>query len=133
MKFLCLIYFDEDERDAVPQDQWDALMEDAYVNRDELEASGAFLGGNALQPARTAVTLRRKRGQRTVTDGPFAETKEQLAGYVLIEAPDLDAAREIALALPPGRIGSVEIRPVWERDDLRARRVTAVESSSSRR
>jgi hypothetical protein len=133
MKFLCLIYFDEDERDAVPQDQWDALMEDAYLNRDELEASGAFLGGNALQPARTAVTLRRKRGQRTVTDGPFAETKEQLAGYVLIEAPDLDAAREIALALPPGRIGSVEIRPVWERDDLRARRVTAVESSSSRR
>jgi hypothetical protein len=133
MKFLCLIYFDEDERDAVPQDQWDALMEDAYVNRDELEASGAFLGGNALQPARTAVTLRRKRGQRTITDGPFAETKEQLAGYVLIEAPDLDAAREIALALPPGRIGSVEIRPVWERDDLRARRVTAVESSSSRR
>jgi len=133
MKFLCLIYFDEDERDAVPQDQWDALMDDAYLNRDELEASGAFLGGNALQPARTAVTLRRKRGQRTVTDGPFAETKEQLAGYVLIEAPDLDAAREIALALPPGRIGSVEIRPVWERDDLRARRVTAVESSSSRR
>jgi hypothetical protein len=133
MKFLCLIYLDEDERDAVPQDQWDALMEDAYVNRDELEASGAFLGGNALQPARTAVTLRRKRGQRTITDGPFAETKEQLAGYVLIEAPDLDAAREIALALPPGRIGSVEIRPVWERDDLRARRVTAVESSSSRR
>jgi hypothetical protein len=133
MKFLCLIYFDEDERDAVPQDQWDALMEDAYLNRDELEASGAFLGGNALQPARTAVTLRRKRGQRTITDGPFAETKEQLAGYVLIEAPDLDAAREIALALPPGRIGSVEIRPVWERDDLRARRVTAVESSSSRR
>jgi hypothetical protein len=132
MKFLCLIYFDEDERDAIPQDQWDALIEDAYVNRDELEASGAFLGGNALQPARTAVTLRRKRGQRTVTDGPFAETKEQLAGYVLIEAPDLDAAREIALALPPGRIGSVEIRPVWERDDLRARRVTAVESSSSR-
>jgi hypothetical protein len=133
MKFLCLIYFDEDERDAVPQDQWDALMDDAYLNRDELEASGAFLGGNALQPARTAVTLRRKRGQRTITDGPFAETKEQLAGYVLIEAPDLDAAREIALALPPGRIGSVEIRPVWERDDLRARRVTAVESSSSRR
>ena len=133
MKFLCLIYFDEDERDAIPAGEWEPLMQEGFDVADELREHGVFLGGNALQPARTAVTLRRKRGQRTVTDGPFAETKEQLAGYVLIEAPDLDAAREIALALPPGRIGSVEIRPVWERDDLRARRVTAVESSSSRR
>jgi hypothetical protein len=124
MKFLCLIYFDEDERDAIPAEQWDTLMRDAYVNRDELEASGAFLGGNALQPVRTAVTLRRKRGERSWTDGPFAETKEALAGYVLIEAPDLDAAKKIALTLPPGRIGTVELRPVWEREDLVARRVT---------
>jgi hypothetical protein len=125
MKFLCLIYMNEDERDAVPAEQWDELLHDAYVFRGELEASGVFLGGNALQPVRTAVTLRRKRGERSFTDGPFAETKEALAGFVLIEAPDLEAAKEIALALPPGRIGTVEVRPVWEREDLVARRVTA--------
>ena len=79
---------------------------------------------------RTGVTLRRKRGERSFTDGPFAETKEQLAGYVLIEAPDLEAAKEIALALPPGRVGSVEVRPMWERDDLVARRVTAGSAAS---
>jgi hypothetical protein len=133
MKFLCLIYFNEDERDAIPPEQWDALMQDAYVNRDELEGSGAFLGGNALQPVRTAVTLRRKRGERSFTDGPFAETKEALAGYILIEAPDLDAAKEIALTLPPGRIGSVEVRPVWEREDLMARRVTVAQEREGSR
>jgi hypothetical protein len=133
MKFLCLIYMDEDERDAVPEEQWEALLHDAYVTRTELEARGVFLGGNALQPVRTAATVRRKRGERSWTDGPFAETKETLAGYVLIEAPNLEAAKEIALSLPPGRIGSVEVRPVWEREDLLVRRVTAVERLAARR
>ena len=127
MKFLCLIYFDEDERDAIPAEQWDALIHEAHLTRDELQASGAYLGGNALQPVRTAVTLRRKRGERSWTDGPFAETKEALAGYVLIEAPDLEAAKEITLRLPPSRIGTVELRPVWEREDHAVRRVTAVQ------
>jgi hypothetical protein len=133
MKFLCLIYMDENERDAIPAEQWEALMQEAYANRDELQASGAFLDGLPLQPVRTAVTLRRKRGERGFTDGPFAETKEQLAGYVLIEAPDLEAAKEIALSLPPGRIGSVEVRPVWEREDLQARRVPEPETASASR
>jgi hypothetical protein len=133
MKFLCLIYFNEDERDAIPQDQWDALMHDAYIHRDQLQAKGVFLGGNALQPVRTAVTLRRKRGERSWTDGPFAETKEALAGYVMIEAPDLEAAKEIAMSLPPGRIGTVEVRPVWEREDLMARIVRAGERLAARR
>jgi hypothetical protein len=132
MKFLCLIYMNEEERDAIPQEQWEPLMQEGFAWGDEFRARGVFLGGNALQPVWTGVTLRRKRGERSFTDGPFAETKEQLAGYTLIEAPDLEAAKEIALTLPPGRIGSVEVRPVWEREDLLARRVTAEESSSSR-
>jgi hypothetical protein len=131
MKFLCLIYMNEDERDAIPGDQWDALIQDAYVARSGLEASGVFLGGNALQPVRTAGTLRRKRGERSWTDGPFAETKEALSGYVMIEAPDLEAAKEIALTLPPGRVGTVEVRPVWEREDLAARRVTVGQETTS--
>jgi hypothetical protein len=106
MKFLCLIYMNEAERDAIPADQWEPLMEEGYAFRDELLERGAFIDGNPLQPVRTAVTLRRKRGQLSFTDGPFAETKEQLAGYVLIEAPDLEAAKEIAAELPPGRVGT---------------------------
>jgi len=124
MKFLCLIYMNEEERDAIPAEQWEPLMHEGFAWGDEFREKGVFLGGNALQPVRTGVTLRRKRGERSFTDGPFAETKEQLAGYTLIEAPDLEAAKEIALTLPPGRVGSVEVRPVWEREDLVARRVT---------
>ena len=122
MKFLCLIYMDEAERDAIPAEQWEPLMQEGFDVADELRERGVFLGGNALQPVLTAVTLRRKRGERGFTDGPFAETKEQLAGYVLIEAPDLEAAKEIAASLPPGRIGTVEVRPLWTREDLLARR-----------
>ena len=132
MKFMCLIYMNEEERDAIPDDQWQPLMQEGFDVADELRDRGVFLGGNALQPVRTGVTLRRKRGERSFTDGPFAETKEQLAGYTLIEEPDLEAAKEIALTLPPGRVGSVEVRPVWERDDLVARRVTAGETAVRR-
>jgi len=121
----------EEERDAIPQERWEPLMLENFAWGDEFRERGVFLGGNALQPVRTGVTLRRKRGERSFTDGPFAETKEQLAGYTLIEAPDLEAAKEIALTLPPGRVGSVEVRPVWEREDLVARRVTASRPLSS--
>jgi hypothetical protein len=133
MKFLCLIYMNEDERDAIPAEQWEPLMQEGFDVGDELRDRGVFLGGNALQPVRTAVTLRRKRGERSFTDGPFAETKEALAGYVLIEAPDLEAAKEIALTLPPARVGSIEVRPVWERQDLVARRVTVQQQGAETR
>src|SRR5829696_821957 len=124
MKFLCLIYTQEAERDAIPAEQWEPLMRQGFADAEEL--GSVFLGGQALQPVRTAVTLRRKRGELSFTDGPFAETKEQLAGFIMIEAPDLEAAKEIARVLPPACLGPVEIRPVWEREDLLARRVTAV-------
>src|SRR5918999_1369239 len=133
MKFLCLIYSDENERDAMPHAQYEACIQESIATAEELRPGGVYLGGEALQPVRTAVTLRRKRGELSFTDGPFAETKEQLAGFILIEAPDLEAAKEIARALPPGRIGSVEVRPVWEREDLMARRVTAGQESDGSR
>jgi hypothetical protein len=131
MKYLCLIYHNEAERDAIPAEEWEPLMREGFDVADELRERGVFLGGNALQPVRTAATIRRKRGERSFTDGPFAETKEQLAGYILIEAPDLETAKEIAFDLPPARVGTLEVRPIWEREDLVARRVTAEESQGS--
>ena len=131
MKFLCLIYHDEAERDAIPAEEWEPLMQQGFADAEEL--GSVFLGGQALQPVRTAVTLRRKRGERSFTDGPFAETKEQLGGFVMIEAPDMEAAKEIVLGLSVGALGPMEIRPVWERDDLVARRVTAGEQTSVQR
>ena len=125
MKYLCLIYMNEEERDAIPHEQWEPLMQEGFDWGDERREQGVFLDGNPLQPVRTAVTVRRKRGELSFTDGPFMETKEQLAGYTLIEAPDMEAAKEIAATLPPGRIGTVEIRPLWTREELLARRVTA--------
>ncbi|HKG33068.1 MAG TPA: YciI family protein, partial [Gemmatimonadales bacterium] len=109
MKYLCLIYMNEEERDAIPAEQWEPLMQEGFDWGDERREQGVFLDGNPLQPVRTAVTVRRKRGELSFTDGPFMETKEQLAGYTLIEAPDMEAAKEIAATLPPGRIGTVEI------------------------
>ena len=132
MKFLCLIYNEEDERDAIPAAEWEACIQESIATAEELRPAGVYLGGQALQPVRTAVTLRRKRGELSFTDGPFAETKEQLGGYILIEAPDLEAAKQIALTLPPACLGSVEVRPVWEREDLLARKVTDKEASGSR-
>lgn len=132
MKFLCLIYSDENERDAMPDAEYEACILESIATAEELRPGGVYLGGQALQPVRTAVTLRRKRGELSFTDGPFAETKEQLAGFIMIEAPDLEAAKEIARVLPPACLGPIEIRPVWERVDMLARRVPAEESSSSR-
>ena len=100
-------------------------MQEAVGLTHELHAKGQYIDASPLHPVSTATCVRVRDGKPIVTDGPFAETKEQLAGYVLIEAPDLDAAQEIALSLPPGRVGLVEVRPVWEREDLVARRVTA--------
>ena len=128
MKYLCLIYMNEEERDAIPAEQWEPLMEEGFAWADERRDS-VFLDGNPLQPVRTAVTVRRKRGELSFTDGPFMETKEQLAGYTLIEAPDMETAKEIVATLPPGRVGTVEIRPLWSREDLVARRVPVGQES----
>ena len=112
MQYLCLIYDDEKLIDNLPPAERGALLgESGAFNRD-IKASGHFVGGDALQPVATATTVRVRGGKVTTTDGPFAETREQLGGYYLIEAKDLDEALKIAARIPSARYGSIEVRPI---------------------
>ena len=107
MKYLCLVYLERDKWNAVP-DRECAACGGALLER------GALLAAEPLHPVETAATVRVRDGQLTVTDGPFAETKEQLAGFYLVEARDLNEAIQMAAKIPPARTGSVEVRPVRE-------------------
>jgi hypothetical protein len=112
MNYLLLIYGDESERESsTPADG--QAMHEAYRSFTEgIAASGVLRAGDALEPVATATTVRVRGGDVVVTDGPFAETKEQLGGYYLIECADLDAAIEIAARVPGAVHGSIEIRPI---------------------
>lgn len=113
MKYLCLIYLDEAEMEALPAHEMDALNTGHLDLNDELRRSGHFIEAEALQPARETVRLRK--GARTaVTDGPFTEAKELVAGFYLLEARDMDEAVEIASRFPGGRHGTVDVRPCRE-------------------
>ena len=114
MKYLCLIYYEEKKIDAMTQQEWVALNQECINCGEGLRDSGHYLGGNALQPISTATTLRMRDGKPYITDGPFAETKEQLAGFYLLDAKDLDEAIKLASKIPPARLGSIEIRPIRE-------------------
>jgi hypothetical protein len=107
MKYLCLVYMEQSNLDAVPDRECMAFGED-------LRKSGKYIAAEALKPIDTATTVRVRNGKVSVTDGPFAETKEQLAGFYLIDAPNLDAAIQVAAKIPPARAGSIEVRPVRE-------------------
>jgi hypothetical protein len=111
MKYMLLVYLDE-------QAMTDAEREHCYVESAQLaqnlSASGKYLDASPLHPVATATSVRVRAGKRLVTDGPFAETREQLGGYYLIEASDLDEAIGIAERVPPAQFGTVEIRPVME-------------------
>ncbi len=107
MKYLCLVYMETDKLHAVPDKECVACGTD-------LRQSGLLLAAEALQPVETATTVRVRNGRVSVTDGPFAETKEQLAGFYLIDARDLNDAIQVAAKIPPAREGSVEVRPVRE-------------------
>lgn len=111
MKYMMLIYSDEKVWSSSEQDQ--CYRDSARLAR-ELEAEGKYLAANPLQPVATATSVRVRQGNKTVTDGPFAETHEQLGGYFLIEAADLDEAVAIAGRIPGAAKGTVEIRPVLE-------------------
>ncbi len=117
MKFLCLIYHDEDELGALPQSEYDALVSESLALDEELKRTGRGIAAEALQSARTAATLRMRNGKTTITDGPFAETKEQVGGFFLIDAGSLEEAVGIAARIPGLRVGTVEVRPI---NDLRA-------------
>jgi hypothetical protein len=114
MKFMFMIYHDENELDALPDKEMQGLVDSALDYDEELRRSGHYIVSHALQPARTARTIRVRGGKVSTTDGPFAETKEQLGGFFLIEAQDLDEACEIAARFPPARVGIIEVRPVRE-------------------
>ena len=105
MKYLCLVYLEESKLRAVPDNECQACGEGFRSN-------GLLVAAEALQPVRTARTVRVRNGSMSVTDGPFAETKEHLAGFYLVDAPNIDEAIKIAAKIPPAREGSVEVRPV---------------------
>ena len=112
MKYMLLIYFDEQH--AIDEADREHCYVESIQLADELNAKGQFLGSNPLHPTSTATTVRIRDGRSLVTDGPFAETREQLGGYFLIDANDLDAAIAIAERIPGAQYGTVEIRPVIE-------------------
>jgi hypothetical protein len=114
MKYLCLIYDEEKKLQAMTKSEMEGLMEEYFAFTRDLRASGQYLGGNDLQPVRNATTVRVRNGKMSATDGPFAETKEQLGGYYLIEARDLNEAIQIASRIPSSRLGSIEVRPIQE-------------------
>ena len=112
MRYLCLIYDDESKWGTMPKADADAMMGEYFGFTDSIKKSGHHLGGEALKPVSTATTVRVRNGKLSTTDGPFAETKEQLGGFYLIEAKDLNDAIQIAGRIPSARTGSVEVRPV---------------------
>src|SRR3712207_2671600 len=112
MKYLCLIYENEKGWAEMPKEQADAAMGEYFAFTDDIKKSGQYVAGDALHPTHTATTVRVRNGKTLTTDGPFAETKEQLGGYYLIDAKDLDEAIQVASKIPSARWGSVEIRPV---------------------
>lgn len=114
VKYLCLIYQEESKIDDLPGDAFDCLMSEVLAYRGELRQGGHYLASSPLQPVATASTVRVRTGKVMVTDGPFAETKEQLGGFYLIEARDLNEAIRLVSRMPPARHGSIEVRPLNE-------------------
>lgn len=109
MKYLCLVYSEEEKLHALPESPND---EECMAYAERLRENGHLIAGEALESVQTATTVRFRGGKLSVTDGPFAETKEQLAGFYLIEARDLNEAIQVAAKIPPARVGSIEVRPI---------------------
>ncbi len=112
MKYLCLIYDEEKKMAAMSKSEGDAFMGEYMAFTEDIRKSGHYAAGDALQPVHTATTVRVRNGKMSTTDGPFAETKEQLGGYYLIDARDLNDAVQVAAKIPSAKTGSVEVRPV---------------------
>jgi hypothetical protein len=114
MKYLCLIYDEERSLAAMSQAEMGKIMGEYNAFTKDIKATGQWLAGHALKAVATATTVRVRGGKLATTDGPFAETKEQLGGFYLIEARDLNEAIQIAARIPSARIGCVEVRPIEE-------------------
>ena len=116
MKYLCLVYAEEKTLAALSDREWDALVVENLDLCEELRQSGHYVSAAPLAPVESAVTVRVRDGQRSSVDGPFAETKEQLGGYYLIEARDRDEAIRVAGRIPGARLGSIEVRALRAHD-----------------
>ena len=116
MQYMLLIYDNEKMWPSMPEKERNALMGEYFAFTEEVKKSGKLVAGDALQATNTATTVRVRNGKALTTDGPFAETKEQLGGYYLVEAKDLDEAMALAAKIPSARFGSIEVRPVMKFD-----------------
>jgi len=114
MRYLCLAYEAEETFKTMSQKEWDVLRDETMAYVGSLQNSGHLILTNALQSARTAMTVKVRNGKPVITDGPFAETREQLGGFFLIDAKDIDEALAIASKWPGARFGIIEVRPVEE-------------------
>jgi hypothetical protein len=114
MKYLCLAYEEESKLNALSKTEWDLLRSETLTYLEELQERGFIIAAEALQSIRTATTVRVRDGKLSLRDGPFAETKEQLGGFFLIKAQDLNEAIQVASRWPSARLGSIEVRPIEE-------------------
>jgi hypothetical protein len=121
MKYLCLIYQDEDKVAALPAGEYETIVNDVLAFRESLRRGGNYITSSPLQSVSTAMTVRVRRDMVTITDGPFAETREQLGGFYLIEANDLNDAIRLASKMPPARIGTIEVRALADFCNLESR------------
>ena len=112
MKYLCLVYHEEAKVAALPESDYQTLVNDVLEFREALRRGGNYITSSPLQSVQTAMTIRVRRNHVTITDCPFAETREQLGGFYLIEATDLNDAIRLASKMPPARIGRIEVRPL---------------------
>jgi hypothetical protein len=118
MKYLCLVFYDENKRNAMSDGESQSLIDAAIEHDDRLRKSGHLLTAYPLEGVHSASTVRLRNGKVMVTDGPFAETNEQIGGFLVIEARDLNEAIQIASEIPPVRLGGVEVRPIIEKPRL---------------
>ena len=112
MRYLCLIYENEKQWESLPPAESEAIMGEYFAFTEDIRSKGQMVAGEALQPTPTATTVRVRNGKISTTDGPYVETKEQLGGFYLIEAQDLNEAIQVASRIPSARFGGVEVRPV---------------------
>ncbi|MBD9447670.1 YciI family protein [Rhizobium sp. RHZ01] len=114
MKYLCQVWFEPATLEAVTEEEKRNLDRASLAYDDDLIASGHMIAAQALQSPKNAVTVRVRNDEMSVTDGPFAETKEQLGGFILIDAKDLNDAIRVAAGIPLARLGSIEVRPIYD-------------------
>ena len=114
MKFVCLGYIEPGKFENMPENDRNAMLDRCFTYDDVLRKDGHFVGGEALQPSNSARTVRFQGERVIVTDGPYAETKEQIGGFYLVDCKDLDEAIEVASKIPAAENGVIEVRPIWE-------------------